>query len=363
VEGYEQLPRVTSDCCPWQSGGKLGTCTRCGCAQNPTDQQWLGEIKEIYGKYSIYQQGSGNEQFVFTGGQPVARSARLMEMTSPFLDLSAQGRLLDFGCANGGLLRNFARLNSNWTMVGFEVDDKHKQEIEAIAAVESFSSGSVESIPGRFNLITMSHVLEHLPLPASTLSELSQKLTAGGYLLIQVPDAAQNPFDLVIADHCSHFTLHGLKQLVANAGYRIVVATTDWVPKEISILATTLSANESGLERSWEGEPRLNAAESIAWLARVQIELRKLRAVDRLGIFGSSIAATWLYAALEGKVDFFVDEDPNRVGQKHLDRPIYSIDQVPPDSHVFVGMNPEKATQVAERLAIGDFHVHLPPAC
>lgn len=358
---YETLPRVTSDCSPWQSGGMLGTCPTCGCVQNPTDQHWQDEVDEIYGKYSIYQQGAGNEQFVFAGGQPVARSARLMEMTSPFLDLTAKGRILDFGCANGGLLRNFARLNSNWTMVGFEVDDKHRSEIESIAGVESFSSGKLETIAGKFNLITMSHVLEHLPQPAQALGELSKKIAEGGFLLIQVPDAAQNPFDLVIADHCSHFTLDGLKQLIANCGYRIVVATTDWVPKEISILAAPEMPAVCAASKSWQREPTLMAKHSIDWLSRVAVELRSLRKVERLGIFGSSIAATWLFAALDGKVDFFVDQDPNRIGQKHLNKPIYSPDEIPPDSHVFVGLIPQKAGQVGQRLSGKNVQVHLPP--
>lgn len=362
VNDYGTLPRVTSDCSPWQSGGLLGICPTCGCVQNPTDQHWQSEVDQIYGKYSIYQQGAGNEQFVFAGGQPVARSARLMEMTSPYLNLTAKGRILDFGCANGGLLRNFARLNSNWTMVGFEVDDKHKSEIESIAKVESFSSGNVGTIAGKFDLITMSHVLEHLPQPAQTLGELSEKIADGGFLLIQVPDAAQNPFDLVIADHCSHFTLDGLKQLIVHCGYRIVVATTDWVPKEISILATPEVSAKSTGSKTWQSEPSLMAAHSIDWLARVAVELRSLRKVERLGIFGSSIAATWLLAALDGKVDFFVDEDPNRIGQKHLGKPIYSSDEIPPDSHVFIGLIPQKASQVGQRLSGKNVQVHLPPA-
>jgi len=34
------------------------------------------------------------------------------------------------------------------------------------------------------------------------------------------------------------------------------------------------------------------------------------------GIMGSSIAACWMMLELDGRVDFFVDEDPHRVGHE-----------------------------------------------
>ena len=43
VEGFAQLPRITSDCKPFPPGGTLYTCMSCGCVQKLPDAKWLQE--------------------------------------------------------------------------------------------------------------------------------------------------------------------------------------------------------------------------------------------------------------------------------------------------------------------------------
>jgi len=69
-----------------------------------------------------------------------------------------------------------------------------------------------------------------------------------------------------------------------------------------------------------------------------------------LGIFGTSIAATWLFSELSGEVQFFVDEDPNRVGKTHLGCPVYHPKNIPQNSIVFLPFCPDQAIQIGERL-------------
>jgi len=68
-----------------------------------------------------------------------------------------------------------------------------------------------------------------------------------------------------------------------------------------------------------------------------------------VGIFGTSIAATWLAASLGDKVTFFVDEDRNRVGLSHLSRPIYNPAHAPKGSHIVVPMRTDIAVAIAKR--------------
>ena len=79
------------------------------------------------------------------------------------------------------------------------------------------------------------------------------------------------------------------------------------------------------------------------------------------GIWGTAIAATWLYSVMNQEVDFFVDEDPNRIGQTHLGRPVYSPEQVPAESHVFIALTPEIATKIVNRWSYLNIHLHVPP--
>jgi len=72
------------------------------------------------------------------------------------------------------------------------------------------------------------------------------------------------------------------------------------------------------------------------------------------GIFGTSIAATWLTAELGNAPSFFVDEDVNRIGHLHLGAPIVSPAHVPAGSTVFVAQPTPIARLIADRLQRDD---------
>jgi 2-polyprenyl-3-methyl-5-hydroxy-6-metoxy-1,4-benzoquinol methylase len=57
-----------------------------------------------------------------------------------------------------------------------------------IPGVEKYFTGSVENINRKFNLITILHVLEHIPEPTALLEQLHPKLTIDGILVVQVPN-------------------------------------------------------------------------------------------------------------------------------------------------------------------------------
>jgi hypothetical protein len=67
------------------------------------------------------------------------------------------------------------------------------------------------------------------------------------------------------------------------------------------------------------------------------------------GIMGSSIAACWMKLELGGKVDFFVDEDPHRVGHLLTGLPILAPAQVPAGSLVFIPMSVAVAEKIISR--------------
>jgi len=69
------------------------------------------------------------------------------------------------------------------------------------------------------------------------------------------------------------------------------------------------------------------------------------------GLFGSSIAATWTAVNLPHFPDFFVDEDPARVGRAHMERPILHPSEVTAGSDVFVALQESVAEAVEKRLS------------
>ena len=337
IPGYEMFCRVTSDCKPWPKGGRLLICKTCGCLQKAIDQVWQSEIEGIYNAYSIYHQSSGVEQSVFNqvSGSSASRSARLLEHLGTHLKLAKTGRLLDIGCGNGALLRAFNNIAPEWRLVGTELNEKYRDEIENIRGVESLQACSPESVPGEFDIITMIHVLEHIPEPAVFLEKLSAKLKPDGILMIEVPDYLRNPFDLLIADHSTHFTSETLAGVIFKAGYEVVLATRDWVSKELTLLAKkTDRVRLDSIATHAAGQSQ--AVVCIDWLNQVVASARQLSAANLFGIFGTSIAATWLYGELSGLPAFFLDEDLSRVGRDYMRLPVYHPKDAPPGSHVFI---------------------------
>jgi hypothetical protein len=177
-------------------------------------------------------------------------------------------------------------------------------------------------------------------------------------LIVELPAFRQNPFELLIADHATHFEPATIGKLLADAGFQSLHVTGEWIPKELSVVARALPPTAERTPPAREDHLR----SAIRWLDAVRRDARNIaqRSV-RFGIFGTSIAATWLFSELEGKAGFFVDEDPDRAGGKHLDLPIYRASEVPDDSDVYVVLPPKISAVVAARLGSVTTRYHSVP--
>jgi 2-polyprenyl-3-methyl-5-hydroxy-6-metoxy-1,4-benzoquinol methylase len=364
VPEYEKFSRVTSDSKPWPKGGRLSVCRVCGCVQKTADAEWQSEVAKIYDSYSIYHQSEGVEQSVFeqASGRVSSRSAHLLEHLRSQVRLPETGKLLDVGCGNGALLRAFSSTIPRWSLSGTELNAKYRKEVESIDRVEALHVCSPDRVPGSFDLITLIHVLEHIPKPRELLAGLWNKLEPGGLLVIQVPAYMQNPFDLLIADHITHFSTTTILDAVQAVGYEIVTVTDEWVPKELTVVARKGHARVSGKGSASESslQPLLIR---LQWLDAVIAVTRKLSASAPLGLFGTSIAATWLFEELAGRVSFFVDEDIARAGRTYMGRSVYFPSDVPSRSQVFIPLPPGFAEPLKARLekSSSDYNLVLPP--
>jgi SAM-dependent methyltransferase len=347
---YAELMRVTSDCKPWPRGGQMCACADCGTVQKPIGARWRGEIAQIYANYTIYFQASGVEQAVFNpeSGEALLRSERLVRQIAQEGLLGAQGRLLDIGCGNGAFLSAFSRATTGWRFAGTEWSDKYLPIVEAIPGVEQLYMGDVADVPGMFDFVSLIHALEHIPEPVDVLRRVAAKLYPGGLLFIEVPNLARNPFDLLVADHASHFTPDALVGLLEAAGFDLVTCTTEWVAKEISVLA-----RKGASPRPVRAIDVAAATDGLRYLLDVLAAARDAYASAAgapFSLFGSSIAATWLGSELGETVQFFVDEDANRRGGTFMDRPILHPSEAPAGAHVFIALGGDLAPRLAQRL-------------
>jgi SAM-dependent methyltransferase len=351
-----ELKSVTSDCKPWGPGDTILVCSRCGQVQKQLDNQWQAEVTEIYSQYAPYSLSAGQEQPVFTGGSNAnysqARSAVILKHLSELVILPSQGTLLDVGCGNGALLKAVSSFLPQWRLAGLEQNRLHYAEIMQITGVARFYASFIE-IDQKFDMITLIHVLEHISQPLSFLTELRQQLNPSGILLIQLPNLAENPFDLVVKDHCSHFTGKTLKWLVEAAGFNTMTVATDWVAKEISLVATPakMLIPSTLFESQDVREASQLVKDNINWLQNLIKQAQEVAtATPQFGIFGTAIAGSWLAGILEEKVKFFVEEDWQKVGKRYLGKPVLPLSELPKDSVVYIALPVKIAQSVYRRV-------------
>jgi SAM-dependent methyltransferase len=358
VAAHTPAQAVTSDCRPWPYASTLLACPWCGLVQKKIDDAYTRTTHEIYKSYAMYAQGQGVEQAAFTSqGVGAPRSAKIISWAKQQITLPADGSLLEVGSGNGSFLRTFSADHKNWQLVGTEYDTRNRAAIEAIPNTR-FYPGDLKDLDSRFDLIVGIHVVEHIFNPESFLSVCREKLADCGKILIEVPNFETSPFDPLIIDHCSHFSVEALIDLITRGGFKVTSVSTTAIDKEISLL----------IEPDKKAAPAPVVQDSARAARAVRILegrfafydalLRKAHtASGQIGVFGSSIAASWLFGELKEKVAFFIDEDPSRIGQRHLGIPILGVSQIPANVPVLLPMDAQLSGPVKARLLAAKVNV------
>lgn len=111
--------------------------------------------------------------------------------------------LLDFGCGAGGFLLQARSLTK--TAYGVEPEQRLKSHFQE-HTLTVFSNLSEIPRDKKYDIITLFHVLEHLPDPQSILSKLSNLIADNGQIIIEVPNADDALLTLYHSEPFSHFT-------------------------------------------------------------------------------------------------------------------------------------------------------------
>ena len=363
VPAYSGLTRVTSDCKPWIGGGHLTVCETCGTIQKLPDDRWFDEISRIYRDYEIYFLSNGEEQPIFfKDGRSLPRSQVLVDfVVKKALHNAEKGDLIDIGCGNGAAIRNFSRALPHWRIDGNELSDKALSSLKGVSGFRSLHTGSVSEIRHQYDLVSLIHSLEHMPSPLDTMENVARLLKKDGILLVEVPDIETSPFDILVADHLCHFSRSTLRFLVEKIGIRIEFLENTVLPKEITLLGTL---GQGGSGASFQPDPSEGIAmveKNVAWLESVLSSATESAKAPNFGIFGTSISGIWLYGALRDRVNFFVDEDPSRIGGFFDGKPIVSPVQIPLGAPVFIPLVYPTAANVAQRHSKIEANFILPP--
>lgn len=139
-------------------------------------------------------------------------------------------RHLDIGCSAGLLLEQFQSLYQSQP-TGIEPGNEYRSyaQCRGLTVYDSLDALRAAS-PPQFDLISMAHVLEHLPNPVEYLGELRGDLLAPeGRLLVEVPNLyAHDSFEVA---HLVAYSQHTLTQVFKKAGYEIIAVLEHGRPR------------------------------------------------------------------------------------------------------------------------------------
>jgi len=155
----------------------------------------------------------------------------------------ARGTLLDVGCGDGLFLETAQR--EGWRGDGIEFSPEGARRAAArlrrpIAVGDLATRGL---LPGPYDIVTLWHVLEHLPEPRPMLEAARRRLRPGGTLVVAVPNTDNLPMRAAYRvargrplplwepgarePHVSHFTPATLREILTRAGFEVFAVEPD----------------------------------------------------------------------------------------------------------------------------------------
>ena len=140
----------------------------------PSYYEFEDYISHTDGKRTLFE-----KMYHFIKRKAIRDKVKLINSYQP-----VKGRILDIGAGTGDFLLECK--NQNWEILGIEPNDKAK----GIAVGKGIKFGdTIEKLESNsFDVITMWHVLEHVPDVEHQVAELKRLLKPSGTIIIAVPN-------------------------------------------------------------------------------------------------------------------------------------------------------------------------------
>jgi 2-polyprenyl-3-methyl-5-hydroxy-6-metoxy-1,4-benzoquinol methylase len=352
------LKSVSSDCKVIDLPFVLGFCRKCKSVVKRVDEDWKSKIQEIYEVYQIYETSNGEEKIVFdhVSGVHKRRSDMLFDCLSNVKNLKKNIDVLDVGSGSGVFLKCLSENLSECRLYAQDINDISEAELRNINKFAGLFVADLRQIKLRFDVVSMVHVLEHVTDPINFLIQAKRLLNDDGTIIVNVPNLTDNPIDLAVFDHCTHFTASTLNWVFQKAGYEVIYHSTSKIPKENVIIARASNGNFDNLVNICkEGK---NIKEQLEFLHKMVQEVRSLNALSTIDIFGTALSSVWVSQYLKSWSGFFVDEDVNRIGRKLIGHEILSPKTLGKKKNVFIPFASKQAESIALRLSTSDNQYH-----
>ena len=147
---------------------------------------------------------------------PARAEAQLRMIRRP-----STGRWLDLGAGHGYLLD--AARAAGYETAGTERSPVRRESLRR-RGHEVF--GDLAEAPDSWDVISLSHLLEHVPNPVAFLGHLKARLAANGDVLCEVPRSSPTLADAVDEPHVVFFGPEGIRTCMERAGFAVTTLTT-----------------------------------------------------------------------------------------------------------------------------------------
>ena len=167
---------------------------------------------------------------------------------------------LDFGCGDGGFLRQFNSPGGR----GFEIGTEGRRMVggcEIVTGDWGMVAGSPIFPPAAFDFVVAFDVLEHLPRIGEDLALIRTVLRTGGHFFVSVPNsesfvakAMGKHWNMLLLEHLWYFSPKTLERMMARYGFALLAIRSVPYDAPIAHLATRL-AQTFGMTGTFEGGP------------------------------------------------------------------------------------------------------------
>jgi len=173
------------------------------------------------------------------------RARRLLSL------VDGEGPILDHGCGDGSFLLRAAERMPGRQLFGYEIGrDREVKELAGgqVTLIKGSDADLWDVLPS-CRLITMNHVIEHLPDPEQTLARLRERLLPGGWFEGQTPAASSLEHRVFggrwsgyhAPRHTVVFSPAGLSSLLERTGFVQVEVKGAFNPAAIAVSLASLS--------------------------------------------------------------------------------------------------------------------------
>lgn len=324
-----------------------GICPVCGLIQRlpmPTDEaleDFYSQQSSVLGTFRLFEASESEKALRHNQADFVERYGGVRE----------ESKVLDVGCFNGSLLLELRsrRLDA----IGIERSipiERLPEEIRDF--VQPLFLKEKSRATDRFELVTISHVLEHVTSPVDFLSSAFSLLSTNGNIFVEVPNVhgmdTSDFAGFTSLEHTYNFSLRTLESVSNQAGLSVIHAeifSNEPVVGSVirAILSPTISEHFSTETNTGDVGSEIEFARGFVRDHRSQMSALMGRIKNFLGkgdegpvfLYGAGVGGFHLLKLLReiGAPDpLVIDGNPEKKGKLLIDLPVYSPDTISGES-------------------------------